>query len=232
MKRVLALLLLTAGIVSAEDDLVPFKDGATWTYDVTSTVDTMGVRVAQKGTATWTCNGKEGESTVLVLTEVLERKGRVRDLKLWVRSSPNSIEVSRTSGEELWLLPADLKTKNKSVKVKVGGADIAVETVVGDEEEVETPAGKFKAVKVTAQVSVAMTKTERSVWYAPGVGAVKAVSRVVAGPARVEKELLLRKFEKEPPKAHAPDGEPGKKPGDGGKHPKGEDSDDDDDDDE
>jgi hypothetical protein len=43
----------------------------------------------------------------------------------------------------------------------------------GDEEEVEVPAGKFKAVRVDSEFEEGGVKQRASTWFAPGVGQVK-----------------------------------------------------------
>jgi hypothetical protein len=53
-----------------------------------------------------------------------------------------------------------------------GGTKTAKLTfTVGQEETVETPAGTFKAIRVTSEMDV--VKGTTTAWYAPGVGMVK-----------------------------------------------------------
>jgi hypothetical protein len=40
-------------------------------------------------------------------------------------------------------------------------------------EDVETPAGKFKAIPVTSEITTATGKTKTTAWFALGVGIVK-----------------------------------------------------------
>lgn len=47
---------------------------------------------------------------------------------------------------------------------------------VGKEEEVEVPAGKFKAIVVTTEYEVEGTVYKGTAWFAAGVGLVKSVS--------------------------------------------------------
>jgi hypothetical protein len=48
---------------------------------------------------------------------------------------------------------------------------------MGKEEEVEVPAGKFKAVRVVSKWSLNGRDVENTSWHAPGVGVVKMVTK-------------------------------------------------------
>jgi hypothetical protein len=50
-------------------------------------------------------------------------------------------------------------------------------TVVKEQEEVEVPAGKFKAIRVDAEWTLDGTEVKTTQWYAPDVGLVKRVYR-------------------------------------------------------
>lgn len=60
---------------------------------------------------------------------------------------------------------------------------------VGEIEEVEVPAGKFKAIPVTRHWSMLNTPVQTTDWYAPGVGLVK---RVLRGGDREVTQLVLK----------------------------------------
>jgi hypothetical protein len=61
--------------------------------------------------------------------------------------------------------------------------------IVG-EEEVEVPAGKFKAIRVSEEEEVRGRTTKHESWYAPDVGLVKRVTQLVVG----EGVILLKSF--------------------------------------
>lgn len=63
----------------------------------------------------------------------------------------------------------------KSEQKSTGGAATVTYTM-GKEEEVEVPAGKFKAIRVNSTVEQKGSVTQNSYWYAVGVGAVKLVT--------------------------------------------------------
>jgi hypothetical protein len=57
-----------------------------------------------------------------------------------------------------------------------GRAGWTTKHTVGKEEEVEVPAGKFKAIVVTTEYEVNGVAYKGTAWYAAGVGVVKSVS--------------------------------------------------------
>jgi hypothetical protein len=65
---------------------------------------------------------------------------------------------------------------------------------VGKEESVEVPAGKFKAIPVTAESTIGGRVAKVTTWYAAGMGVVKTVTEV-NGTERVQelKEFTVGK---------------------------------------
>jgi hypothetical protein len=61
---------------------------------------------------------------------------------------------------------------------------------MGREEEVEVPAGKFKALRVEAEQELGANVFKSTLWYAPGVGLVKSVTNT-NGTERVQ---VLKSF--------------------------------------
>jgi hypothetical protein len=59
-----------------------------------------------------------------------------------------------------------------------GGGERTVTYTIKDVEEVEVPAGKFRAIRVDAETKQGETVTNSTSWYAPGIGPVKTVSQV------------------------------------------------------
>jgi hypothetical protein len=50
-------------------------------------------------------------------------------------------------------------------------------TIIG-EENVDLPAGRFKAVRVDTGLAPDQKKLSGSYWYAPGIGLVKSVTKI------------------------------------------------------
>lgn len=57
------------------------------------------------------------------------------------------------------------------------GGPAKITYTVGKEEEVEVPAGKFKAIPITEESGNGRNAQSGITWYAPGVGVVKVVSK-------------------------------------------------------
>jgi hypothetical protein len=79
-------------------------------------------------------------------------------------------------------------------EIEVGGRKRTTTHTVGKEEEVEVPAGKFKAIPVTQQEQ-GRRRGKVTQWYAPGVGVVKSESD--SGATRVLKEFTPAKVKEE-----------------------------------
>jgi hypothetical protein len=72
-----------------------------------------------------------------------------------------------------------------------GRPDITVKYTTGKEEDVEVPAGKFRAIRIDSVMTVKDSKFETTDWYAPGVGLVKSTSRASDGETDVK---VLKSF--------------------------------------
>jgi hypothetical protein len=128
----------------------------------------------------------EKKDDALIVTVGREVKGELRAV--------NKVEVSDKGVTHLTSGPFPLKTPRPAVKLpaKPGekwsyesdGSDGPVGSkathTVGKEEEVEVPAGKFKAIRVdsdrTLPTATGEIKVRASYWYAPNVGLVKSVT--------------------------------------------------------
>ena len=71
-----------------------------------------------------------------------------------------------------------------------GFGPVTTRYTAGPEEEVEVPAGKFKALRVESATELKGRVTKYTLWYAPGVGLVKSVS-TSGGP---ERNQVLKAF--------------------------------------
>jgi hypothetical protein len=83
-------------------------------------------------------------------------------------------------------------------KVRRGGVTVnSVSTVLG-EEDVEVPAGKYRAFKVSVGIDTPAGKTESLVWYAREVGVVKQWVRQTSAQDRLELTIDLKSFARNP----------------------------------
>lgn len=156
--------------------------------------------------------GKLGNSTVETtetVSKVVEKDGKYtvtvsRDLN--GRTLTNDFEVSEKgvfrptpTGKEdaeptpLFKLPAK-EGDTWTGEQKGPGGNVKATYIVGKMEEVEVPAGKYKAIPVTSELDVSGNLLKITSWYAPEVGVVKQVS-VSNGTERVQelKEFTLGK---------------------------------------
>ncbi len=204
--RLLAVSLLLGLCATArgggEDSWLPAKEGWKWTYDLRKVAKVGGiVSTKKKGTVTCVCKGVEkiGDKEYAVLEWSGGEGEDAVSLKIWVHGSDAGVTVHKASHHELLVVPADAKEKkNLKVEVTTDKEKLTVESEHATaEEEVETPAGKYKALKVTSScTTTGAITTKRTVWYAKGVGVVKVVKEAHVGGITADKELVLTALEK------------------------------------
>jgi hypothetical protein len=182
-------------VVLQDESRLALKEGRTWSYAVTKSSIVGGLKVKKEGTASLTVKSKvkidDVEFWVLEWKEAVGKDNETATI--WVREDGDKVVVVKTDSDHCPILPADFKEKKSKAKVKSAKAEIEVETTVGDEEELETPAGKFKAVKVTSTSSVNVVKATTIAWYVKGTGIVKVVRTADVAGVKAEKEFVLRK---------------------------------------
>lgn len=81
-------------------------------------------------------------------------------------------------------------------RVGQGGAMLEHKTTVLDEEEIQVPAGRFKAFKLRVETSSPAGKIEAHSWYARDVGVVKQWVKHTGERGEFEITIELRSFEK------------------------------------
>ncbi|WP_020468078.1 TapB family protein [Zavarzinella formosa] len=139
-----------------------------------------------------TANGKTTDKSSTV--DSVEEKDGVLTVVVKPTGKPGApaIETMLVSKTELTLppqgpidvpitflkLPAKKGDTWESMKTSKGAGGVIFKSACMGEEEVEVPAGKFKAIKVETAV---MTPTEEysrmTMWHAPGVGLVKLMTK-------------------------------------------------------
>src|SRR5262249_18740166 len=88
--------------------------------------------------------------------------------------------------------PGDTWDEELPVRTKDG--PLKMKYTTGKEEDVEVPAGKFRAVRVEAVSQVASSPTQITYWFAAGVGSVKIVYKDT-GPKGGERVTVRKSFE-------------------------------------
>jgi len=195
---VLAGLVAIAPDAAAQDSRLPLSEGATWTYTIRKTAHVGGMKVAKEGAATLTCKSTEKvEGVAFWVLAWEETTGKDTDrCTIWLREDGDRIVFARTDSDHTPLLPVDFSKKEGRVKVRSGRDEIEVASAVGDEEEIETTAGTFKAVKVVSTSAAGGAKVTRTVWYAKGTGPVKVVKVSDTAGVTADKEYVLKSFTK------------------------------------
>ena len=183
-----ALIGLTLLAPAAAQSYLPLADGQRWVY--------TSLAEGAAGNAVKTTKESPAQ---LVLVEATQVEGRTAYILGWknhgerqvVSVDGDAIVVHRGNKERL-LLPADFANPTSSEqRVRIGDLQVQDHTV-GKAETVETPAGTYEAVPVSAVVKAAMTEVRSTVWYARGVGPVKFVEAVKAPASSVTRTLLLQ----------------------------------------
>lgn len=187
-----ALLLMVA---CQADEWMPSKKGTVWTYEFSSETGAGALKVSKRGTELCTVEGVEEidgkECLVLQWRVTLEGGAETDRVKLWVRVDAEGIVVAKMSEESWRVVPASFKKRDKKIEMQAGSLSVSTTCAKG-EEEVKTPAGKFKAMKVTMEAGAGSLRTETVMWFAKGTGVVKLVTRSGAGAAQTEETLVLR----------------------------------------
>lgn len=148
------------------------KVGDKLVYDVTSGV-----------------GGKNSERTMTV-TEVEEKDG-VYTVTMKQGENGGSGEKARVTADSLTMLQDGAAFNSPVILFKLpakkgdswvsppdGKAAVAItfKSTFGGEEEVEVPAGKFKAIRLDLTVSAGGPDVILTIWIAPGIGPVKMTS--------------------------------------------------------
>ena len=142
----------------------------------------------------------EKKDDVFIVTTGREIKGKMRDT--------GTLEVSDKGVTTTATTFAKLKTPRPVIKLPAkegdkweydsdggdGPAGAKATFTVGKEEEIEVPAGKFKAIRIDAELKYDIgngpTTIKTSRWYAPKVGLIK----MVTNPGATESVMVLKSF--------------------------------------
>ncbi len=170
MRSALLLALATAAPVLGDpppDDLFPLSVGRSWTYRVGGQLERFTVRVARKETV--------GELECFRLEGSLGERIVASELVAWTSDGLCRARVERedVSPPVYFLkLPGDHPKQAWKSTYKLGPRDGAA-SFTTEADAVEVPAGKFKTVLVTAEMTDGPSRLRTRAWYAPGVGLVK-----------------------------------------------------------
>ena len=173
-------LLVLALTLCADDTYFPIGKGHKWVYKTDYDEDTLIIHEV-------TASEKVGEAECFVMETraVNEKEERNRVLrKEWLAASDAGVRIhrilrGRTEMEvesPFFKLKRDLKKDDEwEGEAKASENPAKHHYLVGPEEDIEVPAGKFKAVKVSVKIeSGTRHVAEGCEWYAKNVGLVKS----------------------------------------------------------
>jgi hypothetical protein len=198
MKRFAAFLLVLLTVASsaspqdpggkkAPPDYYPLREGTKWHYRVE--VGGKMVQVTNQIAKVETIDGQPLARLETVVGGQVTASEHLRTTAQGIfRHRYNGIDVT----PPLCLLKYPVKDgESWASDVKIGGMQLKVRCRVGREEEVEVPAGKYKAVTSDVETEVGGVKITTKYWFASGVGVVKQTADL--GGKAVS--LQLEKFE-------------------------------------
>jgi hypothetical protein len=185
---------------AAGDSYYPLAKGSKWTYTTDYADDTVLVHEV-----TGTEKVGDVECFVVEHKTVGPTLGTRMMRKEWLAAGPDGVLIHKLQRgrSELDVVKPFFKVKNVLSKddewkgqAKAEENPPRYETRVEEQEEVEVPAGKFKAWKVHVKIeSGTRHSAEGSEWYAPNVGLVKAEITIKAAGDDFTLVSELKKFE-------------------------------------
>ncbi|HVE42645.1 MAG TPA: hypothetical protein VNM14_22385 [Planctomycetota bacterium] len=156
------LLLILASLLPQEtEDYFPLKPGMTWEFEnADGKTETKSVGDVKK----------IGDREYRLIRNALVGTPPERDIPAVVSAEGVTLFDEHDQVDVCWLklpIKAGAEWTHKS---RVGSLAMKLAA----EEEIEVPAGKYKALKVVADLEVNGAKGRMTVWYAKGVGEVRS----------------------------------------------------------
>lgn len=189
----LLLFLLPAG----DGDYFPLKEGLVWT---SRAVILQGGRKSEvEAVSRVTGKKKIGESECAVV-EITVGGVVSREFLTADRAGVLAWGGTQDGTDFLYETPIPrlkyplVKEAAWEARVRRGGLLVTVKSKVAGEEEVEVPAGKYRAFKVAMEMESPAGKTESLSWYAPDVGLVRQWVRQTSAAAPLELTIELKSF--------------------------------------
>jgi hypothetical protein len=199
MKRTAGILLSVAAALvggaslfaaddEAKPDYYPLKVGTKWHYELNANGKKMNVMNAIAKT-----ENIDGKELSRLETTIMDRVAATEHLTVTdkgvFRNRINGIEIT----PPVCLLKFPVKDgESWDADVKIGEEKVTFKAKAGKEEEVEVPAGKYKAVTSELQVKAGGVDVKTRYWFAKDVGVVKQTMEINGQNVDME----LSKFEK------------------------------------
>ena len=151
--------------------------GSTYAYDYTDTVS----KVEKRGTGFRVTTGREvAAGTLTTVTDVSAKGVYLVEIAGKLHADPLPLLKLPAKAGDSW---------TAVLQIPAAGPATFIYTV-GKVEEVEVPAGKFKAIRVDERTDETNPPMLATRWYAPGVGLVKAITN----PGKSETIQVLKSF--------------------------------------
>ncbi len=184
------LTIAAAALLAQEKDHFPSKKGIEWTYQFED----------DKTEQLYTCEGTKTiddvECIVIKRADKEECLGReyfgLTEEGIVMYGSGFKDEDPELDFENPRLVLKFGAKKGATWEAKDG--DIALAFEHGGEEEVEVPAGKYKAVKIICRYKSSLGDSTLTEWYAKGVGLVKSLSVTKMEKEESKVSRVLKKF--------------------------------------
>ena len=191
-------LLVVTGVAALVAPTLPAKDekqptyypvgvGHTWEYELQ--VAGMNKTLVTK----FSKSEKDGDKELFLLEAEVD--GMTVPMTEHVSVSADGVMRHKFNGMALEtplpLLKYPYKAKDSwTTKTKVGTEALEVTATTGEIEEIETPAGKYKAVPVSLEAEQMGMKVITTYWFAPDVGIVSQKMKI----GEIEFSTKLKKF--------------------------------------
>ena len=155
----------------------PLNNGDEWVYRI----DTLRSRVVATGVAV-----KGGVTTGELVTYDGDEGSEREATRQTLRIDNDGVHCTHMNGKALTppytVLSFDPKRENKwQAEGELDGKDYLSRWEIVGKEDVEVPAGKFTAVRVTMSFTVGKLPIAAQLWYAEGVGQVKMTNTGIKG---------------------------------------------------
>jgi hypothetical protein len=157
----LILLLACWGPLQGTDDYFPLTPGMKWEFEnADGKTETKTVREARK----------IGDREYRLVQNALVGTPPERDIPALVSKDGVILFDEHDQVDVCWLKLPARPGAEWTYTSRVG----SIKLKMGSEEQIEVPAGKFKALKVIADLDVQGSRGTMTIWYAKGIGEVRS----------------------------------------------------------
>lgn len=207
MQKLAVLLAAAAGVVIAREQLLPLENGTTWTYELTEEAGeefafapgTAGADGKIHRVAIYRLDGPQNVSGKILLKFEMLRDGVITNADLLSVDERGIFCAARIDqyGELMPVEPPQtiVATPLRSGATwdyagKMAGMDVRQHFEIVAEEDVDVPAGKFRAFHIRGE-QTAPNSTKINRWFANGVGIVKDVTEARAADGDLVRRITL-----------------------------------------